>query len=550
MSAPIRRRRPESTASIEAARLKAKSQRTTITRRKMREVPGAIVAHINIPYDGGGDLSQGHHSLTAAAKIVHGGNVASSSKAQFKKQAWQKDSWELRSQVGEFRFAGDRIARAVSQVKFFGAKVDDPLAEPDALTEGPAFELSNGMLGDKARTQQSVKRAAQQLSFSGESLLVVSQDDNGRHHLDPMSTTELTGAGKTWTVNDGIEPRKLTDDELVIRCWTPDPEQSALPDCPARAVLSNARTLRELSKHTSAQVESRLAGAGMLLLPKEIEIAAGQGDPERGDEDDDEIDPFVADLMDMMMTALSDPDSAAALVPLIAKVPAEYVDKIKHLTFATPLDPQASNLRAEEIRRIALGMDSPPEVLLGMGSSNHWSAWAVGEDEVTLAVIPTAATIAHALTIGWYQPALQQLGVPDWDRHQIWIDASALKLRPDRSKDAQALYEKKELSAKSMRAENGFDEDDAPEDEERINRELWALVSAQPQLGPALIPYLVPGLPQEVLDALSGIVPDDTPEEVNDTPSDAAPTDEQHSLPTRGDTAPAQGDAGTGEETL
>ncbi|OLT33650.1 hypothetical protein BJF84_21180 [Rhodococcus sp. CUA-806] len=490
-------------------------------------------------------------SLTAAAKVIHGSNVASSTKAQYKKQTWQNESWELRNQVGEFRFAGDRVARAVSQVKFFGAKLDNPLNDPDPLTEGPAYELSNGMFGVRARTQQSIKRAAQQLGFVGESLLVVSEDEYGNHKFDPMSTTELTGAGQSWTVNDGLEPRKLRDDELVIRCWSPNPEQSGLPDCPARAVLSSARTLRELSKHTSAQVESRLAGAGLLFIPKEIEVMAGQGDPDRGDEDDEEIDPFIADLMDMMMTALSEPDSAAALVPLIAKVPAEFVDKIKHVTFSTPLDPQAKDLRAEEIRRIALGMDSPPEVLLGMSSgANHWSAWQISEDEVTLSVLPVAATIAHALTVGWYQPALQQLGVADWEKHQIWFDASSLELRPDRSKDAQALFDKKELSAASLLAENGFDEDDAPDDKERATRELWALVSAQPQLGPALIPYLIPNLPQSVLDALSGIVPDDTPEEVNDTEPSATPPDESNPLPTRSDTAPAQGDAGTGEEQL
>ncbi len=513
----------------------------SVTRTKSRNVPGAVVAHIGID---GPDQTR---SLVAAAKIIHGGNVAASSKPQYKKMTWQTESWELRNQVGEFRFAGDRPARAVSQVRFFGAKIDDPTADPQPVTDGPAFDLSNSMFGSRARTQQSVKRAAQQLGFTGESLLVVSQDEDGQHRFDPMSTTELTGAGQSWTVNNGIEPRKLRDDELVIRCWLPDPEQSALPDCSARAVLSSARTLRELSKHTSAQVESRLAGAGLLLVPNEIVTMSGQGDPERDDEDD--IDPFVADLMDMMMTALSEPDSAAALVPLIAKVPAEFVDKIKHITFSTPLDPQAKDLRSEEIRRIALGMDSPPEVLLGMSAgANHWSAWQISEDEVTLTVLPTAATIAHALTVGWYQPALEQLGVPDAHLYQIWVDASTLELRPDRSKDAQSLFDKKELSAESLLRENGFGAGDMPDEKERATRELWALVAAQPQLGPALLPYLIPNLPADVLAALSGIVPDDTPEEVNDTPPDAAPSGNDNPLPTRQDTAPAQGDAGPGEE--
>ncbi|GGG04126.1 hypothetical protein GCM10007304_17820 [Rhodococcoides trifolii] len=521
MTTPARRRgrRPESTAAQEAEALTP--SRSTVANTRIRNVPGAIIGHYNLP-----NSTDDTEALTAAAQVVHGPNVAQTSKAQWKKMPWQQESWELRKEIGEFRFAGDRVARGVSRVVFFGAKVENPMNAPTPVEDGPALDLAQGMFGSRARTQQVTKRAAQHLSFAGESLFVISEDEHGNHTLEPRSTNEVTGSGTNWKLNDGIENRNLRDDELVVRCWIPDPEYSALPDCPARAVLSNARTLRELSKHTSAQVESRLAGAGMLLVPQEIEALAGQG--ASGFDDEDDIDPFVRDLMVSMVTPVKDRDSASALVPFVAKLPAELIDKIKHITFTTPLDPQAKDLRSEEIRRIALGMDAPPEVLLGMGSggANHWSAWQISEDEVTLSISPVAATICHALTVGWYQPALEQLGVPDWDKYQIWFDTSPLALRPDRSKDAQSLFDKDELSAEALLRESGFDDDDVPDDTERTRRLMIRLLDANPNFAYALLPAIVPNIDRSVIDALTGVTaaPANNPGDENPTPSRGAGT--------------------------
>jgi len=49
----------------------------------------------------------------------------------------------------------------------------------------------------------------------------------------------------------------------------------------------------------------------------------------------------------------------------------------------------------------------------------------------------------------------------------IKADTSQLRMRPNRSKEAIELYEHGEISAKTMRRENGFDETDAPDDIER-----------------------------------------------------------------------------------
>jgi hypothetical protein len=51
----------------------------------------------------------------------------------------------------------------------------------------------------------------------------------------------------------------------------------------------------------------------------------------------------------------------------------------------------------------------------------------------------------------------------DW---VVWYDASEITLRPDRSEAAQNAYDRLELNGDAYRRETGFDEDDAPDDEE------------------------------------------------------------------------------------
>src|SRR5690606_37995192 len=44
----------------------------------------------------------------------------------------------------------------------------------------------------------------------------------------------------------------------------------------------------------------------------------------------------------------------------------------------------------------------------------------------------------------------------------VWYDDSHMIVRPNRGTDAQAIYDKGELSGEALRRENGFDENDAP----------------------------------------------------------------------------------------
>ncbi|HEY4457927.1 MAG TPA: hypothetical protein VGN81_26665, partial [Pseudonocardiaceae bacterium] len=155
----------------------------------------------------------------------------------------------------------------------------------------------------------------------------------------------------------------------------------------------------------------------------------------------------------------------SAMVPIVLTVPDELIGKVGELIhFWTDLDQHAIELRDEAIRRFALGMDLPPEIVLGMArsgaSANHWTSWQIEESSIKVHAEPLLELITNAITLGYLTPAT---GDPN---DVVTYDTTALKLRPDRSKEALELYDRGTIDAEALRRENGFDETDVPDEQE------------------------------------------------------------------------------------
>ncbi|AVM01898.1 hypothetical protein C6V83_18135 [Gordonia iterans] len=483
----------------------------------LRVPPGAMVTQI--PVRRGRDNRTGSRgqSVTAAAQVLTAKTIDRKIKAPPTEQ-WQTEAWDLRDEIGELRFIGDRQARACSQVRLYIAEApDDPTADPVPTEDEIGLDLQAILFGNRAGTEQLIKRYAQQLIFNGESILHVTQDGS-RLAVTARSRAELTGQPGRWILNDGVnDPHKVDDNELLIRSWTTHPQWYARADAPVRAVLQAARELRGLSQFVTAQVDSRLAGAGILLLPEGIESMMK---PDDAPEDWD----FADDLTAAIMTPITDRDSAASVVPYMATVPGDLLDKIKHLTFSTPLDEHAAELREETIRRIGLGMDSDPSVLLGQASSNHWSAWAVDENEIKFGVEPVVATLCHSLTEGLLHPLLEQRGL-DPSRWMVWFDSTPLQVRPDRSKDAQLLYDKGVISAAVLRRENGFGDDDAPDAVEAKTTLIRELIATRSDLIDKWLPELgivIPGITDNAERVDDTLAEDEAPPSAAEVVADVA----------------------------
>lgn len=204
-----------------------------------------------------------------------------------------------------------------------------------------------------------------------------------------------------------------------------------------------------------ANRRERLTGRGILLVPKgtRFPTTAAQGDAE---------DDLIELLIQVSETAIREPESAAATVPIVLEVPADSISDFKLLTFESNFDQLALQLREEAIKRFATGLEIPAELLLGLGDTNHWGAWMLTSEAIRMGIEPRLATVAYSLTQQWLRPLLQAEGVDDWHRWLVWYDTAPLRVRTNRSETALQAYDRGVISAEALRRETGFTEDDAP----------------------------------------------------------------------------------------
>lgn len=409
-------------------------------------------------------------------------------------ETWQEDAWEMFDLVGEQRFLSTTIANRLSQARFYVGRVskdnqeDSPRDAEDVRANEVLESIGNGPNG----LAQMIKRLGINMFITGDGWFVgvppelLEEDQGPRSVRDAnvymqdlewrmLSISEVTfqqdGKVDLKLGPNGEQVSTSVDDVYLIRIWNEHPRRAWEADSPTRSSLPVLRELVGLTMHVSSQVDSRLAGAGLMLVPQSAQRAlkesAGIQD---GDEDDADV--FADSLMEAMMTPISDRSSASAVVPLVLTVPDDSIEHFRHISFDSPLDSEARELRDEAIRRLALGQDAPPELLLGTDSMNHWGAWLVREDVVTTHLEPQLALIADALTTQFLRPVLQELGYTkeESDELLIWYKVDHMTARPNRGTDAQTLYDKGVLSDKTLRQANGFDENDAPQPDDEEER--------------------------------------------------------------------------------
>lgn len=426
-------------------------------------------------------------ALTAAAEKVRGDQ--SNTRSHTGSIGWQRESWAMYDQVGELRYASNMYGNGMSQVTLEPTRRTNDgerrlcdmerLSATDQLVDAAMKELE----GDIPLSELQ-KRMGLMLFVAGEALLVGAPYRGGeafglpaKRVIDRSAAAEKLANDSrmfnlVWRVysrEDVLEKNGAVhigaevydrDEVLIIRVWRPHPYRYREADSPVRSTLPVLRELVGLTMYASAQIDSRLAGAGVLILPNSATVL-GATPPE----DDQEEDPTVAALIESMVTPIKDRDSAASLVPLVLTVPDESISGIQHLTFSSPLDSMLKDMRNELIRRLALGLDMPPEELLGVNAMSHWGQWFVQENTVRMHLIPGAELVAHALLTQYIRPILEEAGVSDFEASQYNFQVNAEKLisRPNNFTEQLELYQmgviKKEtiLSAAGLTMEDAMD---------------------------------------------------------------------------------------------
>ena len=464
-------------------------------------------------------------SLTAAASRPARAAAPSNpaSQTSLGSRSWQAEAWAAYDEVGEERFLASTLAGRLSQARLYvqhkpatgphSSLRDDPTDVTDTAS-GPTSQLAEAVLAALGASQQDLgqmlQRLATNLFVAGEGWLV----GVPRHVIDAaapsaapavtapspdpaltdlvwrvLAVTEVSSVGsdgRTVRLNlgtDGSAPVEVSADEVyMVRVWRPHPARYWEADSPTRACLPILRELIGLTRHISAQIDSRLAGAGILVVPSSASAALASDAADQNAYG--APDPFVAALMDSMLRPIENRDDASAVVPLVVTVPDEAADKMSHLTFSSALDSGARDLRDEAIRRLALAQDAPPELLLGSGAMNHWGAWLTREDTVTTHIEPVLALICDALTSQYLRPVLLSAGLGEDEVRTLSVgyDVSALVARPNRSEEALNLHRAGAVSDEALREASGFDDSDAKPLDERALMQALAMVSKRPDL--------------------------------------------------------------------
>jgi hypothetical protein len=444
---------------------------------------------------------------------------------------WQEEVWQYHDSLGEFRYATDWEAKMLSRVRLYAAKLEPGADEPVRAEAGTAVDLMTQVAGGPAGQAQIMDGLGTQLAVPGEGYIIVENID-GVERWSVRSIDEVRVGRGGYEVIDENSPtsgynwRPLSRDSLPpIRVWRPNKRYHHLADSPARAARSTMRELELVNRHITAQYLSRLASAGVWLVPEEISFPVRE-------EFADAEDPFMAEWIEIAAEAIRTPGTAAATVPIPIKVPGEYVDKIKHLDFTLKIDDKIIEKRESAIKRLATQLNIPPEVLLGMGDLNHWNAWAVDETSLKVNIAPDAEIVCQAITTGYLQPRLRASGVEDWAQWVVWYDMSELTLRPDRSDQAIQLYDRMEIDGAALRRETGFDESDKPSDEELREQALKVIIKTLPSGAGSALSTLIgervditPVAAQPPGEAAGADTPPAPEPEARDAPNEGSPPD-------------------------
>lgn len=372
-------------------------------------------------------------------------------------RGWQDKAWEFYDLIGEYRYAVDWVGNMISKASLHLTR------SGQRVSDGQGVDYVYSLFGGPEAQSQILREIGVHLTVAGE-LYVVGTTKKDVEEWRCVAATELTTRGGNYYASSKV----ITSDSevLVIRVWRPHPRRWHDATSPSRAVLPVLAELDALTKRIFAEIDSRLAGAGVFFVPSQMDLPTSTNRNEDGTTSPGQslASSFQRDLQDAMMTAVQDQEDASAMVPIVVAAPGEHIGNAKHITFWSDLNEKAPDLRNEAIRRLALGLDMPPDVLTGAADVNHWNMWAVEEGAIKAHAEPLLALVCESFTEGYLRPLLIADGMdPDEAaEYSIEADTSMLRLRPNRSAEAFELYDRMQIDGAALRREAGFADDDAP----------------------------------------------------------------------------------------
>lgn len=408
-------------------------------------------------------------------------------------------AWGYFKTIPELHYLVSLVANALSMVRLYVGEVDssDPDNPKPVGPRHPANDLLRNFAGGDQGQSELMMRLATHLVVAGDSIAIGPNPAFPTSDLPyPFDEWRVYGTGEVQSRNNIIyvkgpnyRTEPIPEGTMAVRIWKQNPIEWWKSDSPVKAAFGVLREIELLNAHIHATAISRQKGSGILCIPEELTLPGDEIEVEGED-----ADPFVRVLTEIMSIAIKNPDSAAALVPIIIRGPGEFLKDLHLVDFHTKFDDMVPQLRDNALRRLALGMDSPPEILLGSEASASWSMWQISEAQLRLHLKPLAHLICSSLTVGWLRPALDYIEMPAATRANsnnlvIWPDFSQLHIRPDVGKDAESLFADHLISEDAFRHILGLGDNEAPSKKELAYQILLELLKS-----PQYTPYAVKAL--------------------------------------------------------
>lgn len=414
-----------------------------------------------------------------------------------RRDGWQKQAWDYFDSIGEIHFAFEFFANAVGKVNVFAAwkptPDSDPIRidpeDPDVVAAGLAdvasiaIEAVGRVQSQMGGTPAVMSDLGMNLGIAGEGW-VIAREIDGKEDWTVYSGEQLIAPkteGGVWHARDEPNDKNGYPLENVVgswRFWRAHRRFRGLADSSMKSVLEPCEELLLLSRAIRSTAVSRLAGNGIVLFPDTLMTGTAELTGDSADENTENTDEFVEQWVKATIAPIEDPGSASAVVPFPMWGPKEDLEAVRHLTFDRELDSTQAGQRQELLGRIANGLDLPAQMILGLGDSNHWSAWLIDQQTFEQHIEPTVRLIVNSWTSAMLRPALD--GIENGDKVFVWFSADDLVATPEEAKNANDAIKVGAIGYETYRRALGFTDDDAPSEEDLALFEKLGVVGTKP----------------------------------------------------------------------
>lgn len=443
-------------------------------------------------------------SLSAASSPVD--NPSSTFKSSMSiagRTGWQTEAWNYLDNVGELRYYVQWRANSCSRVRLIASELDDT-GVPTGKTENSRVAEIVQAIGGRSQlaSGQLIKRAVECLTVVGEVWIALLLRPDDSEQWVALSRDEIRKKGEEVTISmpDGTDHDLRPGKDVIFRVWNPHPRKASDCDCSVRASLDVLGEIVRTTKTIANSAKSRLIGNGIVFVPQEMSLPQSNSPGAVGSVPGMGLTglPAVQELQELLFNvakvAYEDDESFAAMIPIFASVPGDMINKVEHLKFDNQITDTNIKLRNDAIHRLAMGLDVSPERLLGLGSStNHWSAWQIGDTDVQIHIAPVIEVLCSAITDQVFRNVLIREGI-DPDKYVVWYDVSLLTADPDRTDTATDAFDRGVINAAAYRSYLNLDADSGYDLASLDGWKMWAQdqVSKDPKMFAQFLPLLDP----------------------------------------------------------